>query len=269
MKKLIVASDFSREANHATEYAAQLAAMQESELILFNLYKPSIHAMNARASSTSFDELEHSNHREATAVASIIMEKYGVMITPYHATGDFFEEIVRCTEATSADLLVMGMAPKSIEQELLGNTTTSAIHKLSIPILSVPIDSSFNGINKILFAYDATHDLPSRALEATHDIAANFGADVEIFNVSEQAEQVFNQEDTQVIDEVMVDVTYYYKNVRSREIVKAIRDEMMDSESDLLVMAPQKHGFWDSLTHRSKTSIMASGKTIPLLSIPM
>jgi nucleotide-binding universal stress UspA family protein len=41
------------------------------------------------------------------------------------------------------EMIVMGMEEKSLEQELLGNTTTSIIKKLRTPVLAVPRNLQF------------------------------------------------------------------------------------------------------------------------------
>jgi hypothetical protein len=52
-------------------------------------------------------------------------------------------------------------------------------------------------------------------------------------------------------------------------VIWEIEKEIIDSNSNLLVMIPKKYGFWESLIHRSKTREMASGLNIPMLSIPI
>lgn len=270
MRKIIIATDYSPEASNATAYAASLAAKRGYELILFTLYNPSIHALNARSSGALLDGLMTENQNKLNETASEIENSHKVTVTPYFATGDFFEEIKRCIETTEADMLVMGMAQKSIEQDLLGNTTTTAIHRLQIPILSIPLEVKYEDIKHILFAYDAAHGVPEQALERVHTLAEGYGATVEIFNVKDKAGEIENKtEDTTVIDEMMDDIAYYYKNVESTEVIKAIKQETIDTKTDLLVMVPQQYGFWSSIVHRSKTRMMASGNNILLLSIPM
>ncbi|MNR37414.1 hypothetical protein D3C85_1554260 [compost metagenome] len=85
----------------------------------------------------------------------------------------------------------------------------------------------------------------------------------------EKADAIKEKADLYDFDTITKDVIYYYRNIESTEVIKAIKQEVLDTSTDLLVMVPQKHGFWDSLMHRSKTRAMASGNNIPLLSIPM
>ncbi|MNX96122.1 hypothetical protein D3C86_1284240 [compost metagenome] len=61
---------------------------------------------------------------------------------------------------------------------------------------------------------------------------------------------------------------YIYKTVRSNAVINEIEKEIKRYQADILVMVPKKYGFWDSLVHKSKTRIMASGLDVPLLSFP-
>ena len=71
------------------------------------------------------------------------------------------------------------------------------------------------------------------------------------------------------IDRGLENVVHFYKKVNSDKVIWEIEKEIIDSNSNLLVMIPKKYGFWESLIHRSKTREMASGLNIPMLSIPI
>lgn len=47
-----------------------------------------------------------------------------------------------------------------------------------------------------------------------------------------------------------------------------IEEEINLIDADMLIMIPHRYNFIQSLFHRSKISIMASGNKIPLLAIP-
>lgn len=51
-------------------------------------------------------------------------------------------------------MLILGMPKKSFEQDMLGNTTTSAIYNLKFPILTIPAHATYKGIKHILYAAD-------------------------------------------------------------------------------------------------------------------
>jgi nucleotide-binding universal stress UspA family protein len=270
MKKIIIATDYSAEAENAADFAAAVAAEQGHELILFNFSEISIHLLNARVSGSAIDELLEVYHANIKKAAVALGKKYNVKVTPHLGTGNFYESLVDCINQFEATAVIMGMANKSVEQDLLGNTTTSTIHKLPFPILAVPITTQYHGIRKILFACDMEKGVEDKVLENVHEVAAAFGATVEVLYVKNKIEELQGVEEAEhiAIDKNFTGINYYYKNVQSRRIIDAIQDEVKETKADLLIMAPYKYGFWDSMVHRSKTRMMASGNNVPLLSLP-
>lgn len=269
MKTIIVATDFSAEADNAMTYAAAAAAEKGYKIVLYNLYNTSIHSMNARVSSNEIDQIFEWRRNKHKEIANMISDIYGIETDVYFASGNFYDELLNCIQLHNADLVVMGMAEKSLEQDLLGNTTTEVIDQLQFPILSVPLNASYNGIKHILFACDITRGIHGEVLERVHDVANDFGATVEVFHVGEKVEEIFRKQELGKVDEALADVEHYYKRVHSSEVVKAIEMEVVASKTDLLVMVPYRHGFWQNLLHKSKTRVMASGNGAPLLSLPL
>jgi nucleotide-binding universal stress UspA family protein len=270
MKKIIIATDYSAEAENAADYAGAVAAERGHELILFNFSEISIHLLNARVSSDAIDELLEVYHTNLDKAAQALSKKYNVKVTPHLASGNFYESLVACINQYEAAAVIMGMANRSVEQDLLGNTTTSTIHKLQFPILAIPITTQYHGIHKILFACDMEKGVEDKVLENVHETATAFGASVEVFYVKNKIEELQGAEEAEhaSIDKTFTGINYYYKNIQSREIINAIQEEVKETKADLLIMAPYKYGFWDSMVHRSKTRMMASGNNVPLLSLP-
>ncbi|SOD13316.1 universal stress protein [Pedobacter xixiisoli] len=269
MKTIIVATDFSAEADNAMTYAAAAASEKGYKLVLYNLYKTSIHAMNARISGSELDQIFEWRRNKHKEISEMIAEIYHIETDVYFATGDFYEELLNCIQLHQADLLVMGMAEKSLEQDLLGNTTTEVIQRLKFPILSVPLNAKYNGIKHILFACDISRGVHRLILDRVRDFAADFGATVEVFYVRQKAEEISRDQELSLVDVSLTEVEHYYKQVHSSEIIKAIELEIAASKTELLVMVPYRHGFWHSLLHKSKTRVMASGNSVPLLSLPL
>ncbi|MBO9204302.1 MULTISPECIES: universal stress protein [Niastella] len=270
MKKILIATDYSAEAENAAAYAAAVASEQGHELILFNYSEISIHLLNARVSGNDIDEMLELFQKNLNKAAEALSKKFNVQVTPYLASGNFYESLVACINQFKPVVVVMGMANRSVEQDLLGNTTTSTIHKLEFPLLAIPVSAQYHPIRNILFACDMEKGVEEKVLKNVHEIAAAFGATVEVFYVTDTIEalQEADEADHASIDKNLAGISYYYKNVQSLRIINAIQEEIKDTHADLLIMSPYKYGFWDSMVHRSKTRMMASGNNIPLLSLP-
>ncbi len=96
--------------------------------------------------------------------------------------------------------------------------------------------------------------------------------EVEFFSVDAKLDDLKQEQDrlllSSTLEEEFQQVKYLYKTVKSNAVINEIKKEINIYNADILVMVPQKYGFWDSLVHKSKTRIMAAGLDIPLLSFP-
>jgi len=273
MKTIIAATNYTELAENAVEYAAAaIARLDNYRLVLFNSFTVPIHAMSAAVSAKDVQDLLDENKVLLQVKGLFLAEQYGIEVLPITTFLCVEEAIEELLVKFEPDLVVMGMGDKSLEQELWGNTTTSIIKKLHVPILAVPARARYNGMKKVLFACDVMRGVSVPLLERIKEIALITQSEVEILLINETVEDL-NAKGGDLalrrIDEGLEGIDYYYKNIKSDSIIHCIADEIKKIDADLLIMAPQQHGFWGSMVHRSKTRIMASGLNIPLLSFPI
>ncbi|SMO54371.1 Nucleotide-binding universal stress protein, UspA family [Chryseobacterium rhizoplanae] len=271
MKTIIVCTDFSHEAENATHYAASMAKENKYTIVLFNLQTVSIHALNAQASADFFYTQTLKNQKKLEDKATELTTLYAIETTHHLASGNFMEELENCMQIHECDFIVMGMAEKTLEQKLLGNSVTRAIQRIKKPILIVPSHIEYTGIRKILFAYDTHKSMTWTAMNDIYYFINEFNAEIEVFNVNESLEDF-----TEVIHDIdlnsgydLDDIKYSFKMIQSIEVIKAIEEEIRLTNPDLLTMVPYKYNLVESLFHRSKTAIMAYKNKVPLLSIPL
>lgn len=273
MKTIIVATDFSKEAENAVEYAAAAASQIKARLVLFNSFSLPMHASNTLFPASRIQDLVDDNQELLKKRAEELSVIYPIQVDYESSMLHVIDELYGLIYKYEADVVVMGMASKSLEQDLLGNTTTSAIQQLKFPVIAVPLGARFGGIKRILFACDVLRGVHKRILERVREAAQQFNAEVEVLHVSNTIASLKENADhlspVSAIDEGLEGVTYYFKNVQSNTVIRAIEREIKHIEADLLIMVPNKYGFWSSLIHRSKTRTMASRSEIPLLSIPV
>lgn len=270
MNAILVLTNFSKLSDNAIQYAASLAQLFETKLIMFNAFKLPLHASNTLMSADSINDLIQTNKDKLQETALTLTNQFNIEVDYICDFVDLENEVDYLMETLNPRLLVMGMSPKSMEQNLLGNPTTTLISMKKFPVLAIPLHAKFNGMKKILFACDLMQDIPLKTLASLREIAVKLKSEVTVFyvesKINELAEKIDPFDD---IDREFEGITHFYKNVRSNAIIEEIRNEIKKSNADLLVMIPKKYGFWQSVVHKSKTRVMASGMDIPLLSIPI
>lgn len=268
MKTLIVATDFSKEAENAAEYACAAAQHLKTDVILFNSYSIPLHISNARLSATVFNELLENNIRLLKKRAAELSEKYAIHVSYESSFLQLNEELENLFSTHDAAMVIIGTAAQSLGQDLFGNTNTTTILKLKTPVLAVPMNAQYRPIKKILFSCDVLRGINVRILKEVSVFAQLLGAEVEVFHIQNNLRSIEDSlKTTEQITEGLASIRHSYKPVESDAVIDGIKQEIMDINADLLIMVPQRYGFWKSLTHRSKTRIMASQSEIPLLSI--
>lgn len=273
MRTIIVATDFSREAENATEYAGAAAASLNAKVILFNSFNMPVHLANSLLPASNIAEVMEQNNQFLETRAKKLADNYAIR-TEYESglLLDVSKELKDIIAKHDADLVVMGMASNSLAQDIFGNTTTAAIMKLKFPVLAIPSNVRYDGIKKILFACEVTRGVHQDILEQIRNFSLLLNAEITIFHVRDKVidmEKNRPHSSFKDIEKGLSGVSYYYKNVDSEAVIDAIKEEVETSEADLLIMVPYRYGFWNSLIHRSKTRIMASNSSVPLLSIPV
>ncbi|QLC64753.1 universal stress protein [Flavobacterium sp. LPB0248] len=267
---IIAATDFSSKAESAVAYACELVKARDTKLILLNSFSLSIHSLNYRISAAAAQkEFDYTTER-LISLGNDLSRRYNIKVESYCLYMSSWEkELSAFIQIHEAELLVMGMAERSPEQDLMGNSTTTVIKKISIPVMAVPEHARFNDVKKILFAFDNLNLSKVKRLDWFISKAKIFKAEVEFFSVDQKDGELKtepNRED--IIDDPDLKVKFVFKSLSSDTVLNEIKNEIKNYDADILVMVPQKHGFWDSLLHISKTRAMASGLDIPLLSLP-
>lgn len=266
MKTIIVATDFTPEAENALQYAANFAQKTGARIIIFNSFIIPSHFGNSLLPAEALRSLEEENNSLLKKKCHSLASQFGIEVH-YESSlmAEVPDELEWLYHKYEADLIVMGMAGKTIEQDLFGNTTTSAIMKHSFPVLAIPAEVKFRGIKQILFAYDELKKEQQEITDKIKEIADFFNSRIEIFHVRRKSAVGVSRN----IEGEFEDSDYDFKEVESDEILKEIRAEIVKLPADMLVMIPQKYNFWESLVHRSKTRLMAADCSVPVLSIPL
>lgn len=268
MKTIIVASDFSEEAENATQYAISAAKKINAKLVLFHLHEVSIHSVNARLSYSAVQESVEKSKTQTELRVDRLSKENAIEIKLDFAMGNFYDQLKQSVKQHNAGLVVLGMHDKNLEDDLLGSTTTAALHKLKVPVLAVPVKARFQGMKKILFACDIKKGVTFSVLERIKEVARHFNAELEVFYVEDSVNEINAQADkAKALFDNLEGLTYMFKSVQSDAIISEIQNEIKRFQPNVLIMVPYEYGFWSSLVHKSKTRIMASGMNIPLLSI--
>jgi nucleotide-binding universal stress UspA family protein len=271
MKTIVVATDFSENAYNALQYAGALAAYTKAKIILFNAYQLPVHASNTLLPAASVLELIKNNKRRLEDIACEVSGQFGVPVTVQTKMAIVSEALEEIVKQEKADLVVIGIHASDWSDRLFGNTTTSIIRDAKYPVLVVPDNTSFNGIERILYAFDANCLDMGNKLQVMKDIARSFRAEVQVYHVKTSKKQPAYAQNEPVnpnVEDALTEVEHYYKETEEEGAIKGIEKGILEYGANLLVMVPHKLSFWRSLANLSTTRAVVLRTSIPLLVVP-
>ncbi|WP_224998959.1 universal stress protein [Cesiribacter sp. SM1] len=283
MKTIIVATDYSRASCNALAYAAALARQWQAKIVLFNSFQLPAPAANALFLAERKGRFLAENRERLKAIAEQTACLYNIQVGWSTNFSYITEELDVLVELLDADLVVMGMRGSSEDRKIFGNSTTTIIRHAKYPVLVVPEEASFTGIEKILFACDYKSLAANNRLKLMHELAIAFDARVQVLHVEKAEEELVpvgavsmdnegSRYNTMLgsvnLDPLLSNVKHEYKYLGEDNIIRGIDRGVEEFKADLLVMVPHKCSFWDALLERSNTCKMAVNTHVPLLALP-
>lgn len=283
MKTIAVLTDFSDRAESAARYALGIAQHLHANILLYNSFLlPSAEPLGMQVawSMDSYEELQDDTEKELHNLAEKL--KHNLSVAP---SGPFKPTIYcKCDHgALSANLnllladeeiilLVMGTHHKGISGFMMSNHMREVIDSVSLPVIIVPQNQTFSGIDKIAFATDMKGtDL--EVINSLTGLAKPFGAEIMLAHIcanekeecaSEKMVQHFLEEVGNVINYPCI----YYRNVNEKHIDKGLNWLVGNVDFDILVMVHRQKGFWEQFFNGSNTHRVASQLKLPLLVYP-
>jgi nucleotide-binding universal stress UspA family protein len=272
MKTIIVATDYSKDADNAVIYAAELARAANARLVLLNAYNLSVPGSNTILPVSIIDTAIKNNQAHLKEIADRIAKTYGIRTDHIARVANLKEELNYQAEHLHADLIIMGIS-RCYEDSIFNSASISIMRHSKYPVLAVPEDASFKGISTILFAYDPDCISSTNKLLLLKEIAGLFNAHVNVYHIEKNKSKATSiaEDDgkcTFDVEAVLKEVGYSYKDLQHNNIVDGIKEEIENTNADLLLMVPHKYSFLESIIHKSKTGVLARWVHIPLLTLP-
>lgn len=257
MQRVIIPVDFSETSLNAARFAAQMLANKESAIaVLYTHYE------NADDHDITIN-YQQSLKKEflKTGVKNIeLVHEMG---------GDLIDNISRLAHTTRATLITMGITGKfAIRQAMFGSNTLRLIDKNLYPVMIIPPDAVYKGINHVAFASDF------KRIEETTP-AELITAVLEIFNPMLHIVNVNKDLHVSLPDEIIAGKEKFNKLfsrfqkefyfITMNDFYEAIDSFIKDYNIDVLITVPKHQSNSTSIFKSTHTKRLAYHSHIPIL----
>jgi len=260
MKRILVLTDFSANAEHAAENAMYLSKQLNTGLLLYHAYEmvpidPYYTGGPYVPDPTSVYAVQ--GEKELKLLTETLTERAekiepGTNLPIQHLTGEghLGENVKDIIAEKDISLVVMGASSGSAFDHLIGGQETlKVINKATLPVLIIPANTELKNIRQLVFATNfEKNDINAIAYLA--DLAQTLGFKIDIVHID-----AFNSGRSDLMSEItfkrfvnglnFTGITYH--DIRGKDVVNRLNSFCKTSGADVLAMVHYHQNFFAQL----------------------
>lgn len=273
MPKILVPIDFSQTSLNAAIYAAKFGkAISASRVTLFSVVSESITGVDGTPVGGDTDERDRAILHQLEELQVSLYEITGVPTSIELKAGEFGDLIARYMREHLFDFVVMGVTGSNALEEVFGSSNAvDVIARTSTPVLVVPPEANFHGINHVALAVELQHldeTLPMKELDKwLHWLRPK----VHIAHVNEEGRALLTDTEEAALASLKEKLILFEPSthlLRGDSFSGALNDLAVQQNIDMLFTFPQRHSFYNLLFRTTHTKKLVFHSKIPVLALP-
>lgn len=282
MKKILVLTDYSDNADHAAAAAIPLCAKLHANILLFNTFasQPVLSEFGGTPYAVeqmiwldeSKEKITYLKESLEKLVAKVQHGEHKPSIDCQREEGSLQYQLKFLLERKDIELIIMGArSGTTMEHLLIGSDTSTVINQTNRPVLIIPQSADLKKIKKVTIACD----FDEGDLNAVHyliKLGRLFDFHLEILHVS-----LWGHDDSREMEmksKFVNRVRRYrypnlsYQDISGKELPARLNRHCEENESDLLVLVHDHHSFLSRIFKGSHTGEQLKHQQIPVMVIP-
>lgn len=176
--------------------------------------------------------------------------------------------ILEEAKLSKADLIVMGTTGATgLQKVLFGSNASEIILQSKVPVLVVPKNSGYNGLEHITFLTDY-NDGDLKALQETADIAGLFNSKITVLHIAKERNLKTETMHRGFIDMATKQLNYKdmdFELVIQNNFIAGVADFLETKTTSLITMVRYKKPFFSKLLSRNHSKELGFYSKLPLL----
>lgn len=264
MKKILVPTDFSRNAVNALQYAIELAKIFDSKITLIHTFL----VLKRSDMMVSIDELvKKQAEKEMQALVKAMPSDLSVDTKIIN--GESVRSIAEFADQEGFDLIVMGTkGATGLKKVFIGSTTGGVMRHTRTPILAIPEQFTYRPIRKIVFALANIKLSSEEIILPIVEMVRQLGAKIQVYHHVRTSEKAEREKLLETIDWLKELPYTFFLEEDDDHFNENISDFVKENEADLLCLvrhARGQIGFFERLFQSSVTLTQVFNCDVPLL----
>lgn len=273
MRTILIPTDFSTNAHHATDYTIGLFNNEHPKYVLMHAYQEpqASSGMLISIKDILYNDSVTNLENDITLLKKQHPEVENLSFSAVY--GDLESAVKNVANTWNIDIVAMGTKGAHGIQKLFSSSNTSNIvNSNKFPLLAVPEEAKTDAPKRIAFATDLSDfsEGAQQSFAMLEQLCKTHNAELHLFNINETKRQL-----TENQSKVKLDIQNRFANIKSifhtvygNDFTTSVNQFVKDNSIDLLVMTARKHNFFERLLKASATKEMIMLSTIPLLVFP-
>ncbi|MBP6334245.1 MAG: universal stress protein [Bacteroidia bacterium] len=270
VKRLLIPTDFSKDAENAIRFGVQLGRSLKSKITLYHAVHVPVLTTAEMALATPMHDEKEASYARLNLIKNELEKEFDYPeIDVLVSTGFAVDEITKLSQDEKFDLVVMGTRGASgVAELLIGSNTADVIEKCTCPVFAIPSNARFSQSKKILFATNyADNDFQTLYLLA--EMFKSFNPEIVVLHVEAGGDHKMENRTLEWFKgQVITNIPYNnfsFQTVLAGNVESAVHDFIVEHHVDMLSVSTRKRNFFDTLTSRSLSKKLAYHTEIPLL----
>ncbi|WP_310992171.1 universal stress protein [Aequorivita marina] len=274
MRKILIPTDFSKNAMNAAKYAAELFKHGPSEIYLLHTFADEVYDAKTRLADAVFGELQQEVlHKAEANLEKMRQDLFNISPNPKHKVftiaefGMLVDSVNELVERENIDVVVMGTQGETDDKQLtFGSNTLQVIKYVKCPVLAVP--EVFGDVHpkNMLFPTDYQVPFKRRELKLLGTTAKCFATKINFLYVSKFPTLSLRQEDNKAfLESSLTENRISYTQDSGTDITAAINKYIDQHEVDMLVMVNTRHSYLENILYQSTIEKIGLQIKIPFL----
>ena len=274
-KRILLPTDFSKNAWNAIKYASELYKTESVEFFILNAFKVESYDIEsilvAKPGDKEFDEALGQSEKDLSKVLKMIEIKKAYPNHSYFSMSIFdtpLDAIKTAVELKDIDLVVMGTKGATDAKSVIyGSNTIDVMEKVrNCPVLAIPNIAKYTEPEEIVFPTSFKTHYKRRELKYLYEIAKITNSAISILHINTEKQLTDLQKQNKAFLEDFLDgIDYSFQWLDNVNVNEGLEEFVRRRGSDMIVFINKKHAFLDSIFTRPLVKDLGTSSHIPVL----
>lgn len=274
-KKILIPTDFSKNAWNAIVYAADLYKDKECVFYILNAYSAATYStsemMSAEPGTHTYVSAKTISENGLANIVEMLDFREDNYKHTYEVVSEFnnlYSAIENQIEKRDIELVVMGTKGASdSDNRFFGSNTIVIMEKLrNCPVLGVPLGARATLVKEIVLPTSYKTHFKRKELINLVEVAQLHAATICVLHVSNKEDLTEEQLEKQaLLEECIADTSYSINQVSGKDVAKGVQIFVESRGSDMVAFINKKHAFFGSVFSTPLVKELGMFSKVPLL----